>query len=84
MSVFVMVASLLCKLIRAAGLLYVKDTPPGCRVLSQYLPSRSFMIAASLVCGLDTKSEPEGSDFSLFPAKSASFYLEKLRRIFQK
>ena len=35
-------ASLLCKLIRAAGLLNVKDTPPGRRVLSQYLPSRSF------------------------------------------
>lgn len=54
MSVFAMVASLLCKLIRAAGLLYVKDTPPG--FLSQYLPSRSFKIAASLVCGLDKKN----------------------------
>ena len=32
-------ASLLRKLIRAAGLLYAKDTPPG--FLSQYLPSRS-------------------------------------------
>lgn len=33
--------------------MYVKDTPPGRRVLSQYLPSRSFKIATSLVCGLD-------------------------------
>lgn len=31
-----------------------------------------------------TKSEPKGSDFSLFPVKSASFCLEKLRPIFQK
>ena len=46
---FLLVSSLLRKLIRAAGLLYVKDTPPGRRVLSQYLPSRMINIAASLV-----------------------------------
>jgi hypothetical protein len=57
-------ASLLCKLIRAAGLLYVKDTPPG--FLSQYLPSRSFMIAASLVCGLDKETRTKSSGFFLF------------------